>query len=497
MKIYNTLAKKKEEFIPREKGKVYMYVCGPTVYNYIHIGNARCYIVFDVIRRFFKFLGYKVKYISNFTDIDDKIINLANEKGVLWSEITEKYTDAFLQDMKCLNVKKADVYPKATEHIKEMIEMVSVLIEKGFGYEVDGNVYFEVDKFKDYGKLSGRSKEDLKAGVRVEIDSSKKNPLDFALWKKAKPDEPNWDSPWGKGRPGWHIECSAMSLKYLNMEFDIHGGGVDLIFPHHENEITQTEAYTGKSPFVKYWMHNGLLTIKSEKMAKSVGNIVSLRELLKEFHPNILRLFYLSNHYKSPVDFTYEKLEEAKKNWMRLENFIDSIGFISDRDSFTAASGKDNLPDREILKKYKKKFIEAMSDDFNTAAALGAIFEEIREINLYIEKFIGKFPKEAKGFFDKAKKETVVLVNVLGIKLGERNNLFSNKVKEELFVFYGELGGKEKWHSENDLMENILNLREEARKKKDWEAADSIRNKLQEIGIEVEDTPYGPRINII
>ncbi len=495
LKIYNTLTRKKEDFITREKNQVQMYVCGPTVYNFIHIGNARCYIVFDMIKRYFRYLGYKVKCVQNFTDVDDKIINRSKEEGISCEEVSEKYTRAFLEDMENLGVEPAEVYPKATEHIREMQEIIAGLINKGFAYVVDGDVYFEVDKFKGYGKLSGRTKEEMRAGERVEVSERKKNPLDFALWKKAKEGEPWWDSPWGKGRPGWHIECSAMSLKYLGMGFDIHGGGMDLIFPHHENEIAQSEAYLSEEPFVRYWLHNGLLTFREEKMAKSVGNIVLLRDLLKQWHPNALKLFYLSTHYRSPIDFTFEKMVEATKAWERLEITLDNINFILTRGRFEALPEKERTKGLEkAIKRTEDKFKKAMDDDFNTPRALSAIFELAREVNTFIDENQSRLVIEDKKVLKEARDKILNLSGVLGLKLMQPLSILPDLVRK-LRGYYLELVGSESEESLNleEVLDCILSLREEARKEKDWERADQIRRRLKEFGVEIEDTPFGPR----
>lgn len=321
MLIYNTLTRRKEEFKPRDTGKVSIYVCGPTTYNYIHLGNARPLVFFDTVRRYFAYKGFQVQYIQNFTDIDDKIINRANEEGEDVLALAARFVNEYYKDADALNVKRADVHPKVSEHLDDIIEMIKTLVEKGFAYVIEGNVYYNVGKFAGYGKLSGRTLEDMQAGARVEVDHRKINPMDFALWKAAKPGEPAWDSPWGKGRPGWHIECSAMSLKYLGPEFDIHGGGYDLVFPHHENEIAQSEAATGK-PFARYWMHNGFITVKEEKMSKSLGNFFLVREVLDKFPPELVRFYLLSTHYRSPLDFDHEKLEAGNRGLERIKTSI-------------------------------------------------------------------------------------------------------------------------------------------------------------------------------
>ncbi|MCG2820348.1 MAG: cysteine--tRNA ligase, partial [Candidatus Atribacteria bacterium] len=365
LKIYNTLTRKKEEFIPLKKGEVGMYVCGPTVYNYIHIGNARPFIIFEVVRRFLKFKGYKVKYIQNLTDIDDKMINKAKELKITVSELAEKFIQEYFIDADSLNIERADVHPRATEHIKEIIELVKGLKEKGYAYEIDGDVFFDVSKFKGYGKLSGQNIEELKEGARVEVDERKKESIDFALWKRMKEGEPSWESPWGEGRPGWHIECSAMSMKYLGKSFDIHTGGSDLIFPHHENEIAQSEAYTNQQ-FVRYWMHNGYLCLNNQKMSKSLGNIMKVRDISQKYKGEIIRYFILSAHYRSPLNFNEEQLQQAESSLQRLNNTIFNVKHLLKQGKFRKSKDKN---DELILGKRREseqKFIEAMDDDFNT-----------------------------------------------------------------------------------------------------------------------------------
>ena len=366
LKIYNTLTREHEIFKPLQPQRVNMYVCGVTPYDETHLGHGRAYVVFDVIHRYLEYSGYKVKYIQNITDIDDKIIKRANELNIPINELTKKYIDSFYEVMDKLNVKRADSYPRATEHIKEMIIVIEGLIKKGFAYVIDGDVYFEVAKFKDYGKLSKRKLDDLKEGARVAVDERKRAPLDFALWKSAKEGEPSWDSPWGKGRPGWHIECSTMSTKYLGETFDIHGGGLDLIFPHHENEIAQAECYTGK-PFAKYWIHNGFVNVNQEKMSKSLGNFFTLRDIFAKYDPMLIRFYLLSTHYRSPINFSDADLENAKGG---LDRLINALSIVREH----ASCGKEPVGDKDI-KAIKESFVKAMDNDFNTAEALGSVFK--------------------------------------------------------------------------------------------------------------------------
>ncbi|KYK36001.1 MAG: cysteine--tRNA ligase [Theionarchaea archaeon] len=455
LQVYNTLTNKKEEFIPLEKGKVRMYVCGPTVYDKCHIGHARCYVAFDLIRRYLEYKGYTVKYVENFTDVDDKIINKSRETGKDPLDIAERYIAEYFRDMDALNVKRADVYPRATEHITDMISFVEALVEKGAAYQSDGDVYFSVEKSKDYGKLSGIDKEQMKAGARIAVDKKKRDPLDFALWKKAKEGEPKWESPWGEGRPGWHIECSTMSQKHLGETLDIHGGGQDLIFPHHENEIAQSEAYTGKQ-FVRYWLHNGFVTIKEEKMSKSLGNIVPVEELLQTYSPETLRYFLVASHYRKPIDFTEGNIKEAYKASQRLLNTVDTIKAALREDM----TGEDFSP-----QPYREKLEEAMDDDFNTPLALSALFELARETNRRIEeRAISKesLKEVLKTFLD--------LGNVLG--------LFFHAEIEEV---------------SEELLAILVDIRENARAQKLWDISDSIRDRLKEIGIVLEDSPQGTR----
>jgi cysteinyl-tRNA synthetase len=473
MKIYNTLTGRKEEFIPLIPNKVKIYACGVTVYDYCHIGHARGAIVFDVIRKYIRHKGFEVKYIRNFTDIDDKIINRAKQEGIAWDTVAKKYTDEYYKDMDRLGVGKADVEPKATEHIEEIIHIVKGLIDKSYAYEIDGSVYFEVEKFSEYGKLSKRDREEMMAGARVEIDERKKNPMDFVLWKKSKEGEPFWESPWGLGRPGWHIECTAMSIKHLGESFDIHGGGADLLFPHHENEIAQSEAYTGK-PFARYWVHNGFITIDKEKMSKSLGNFFTIKEVLDKFDPEVVRFFLLSTHYRSPIEFSDEQLREAESSIDRYYTTVVRINdFLEKKES-----GKEEFSDagkifEELLLSFREKFEEAMDDDFNTALALGHIFELIREAN----RFLDNKPSGSKD------RELLLKTKELLLETGIILNIFG-RTPDEWYLSLMEM--RKVGLSEKDILEKIKE-RQDARQKKNWHMADTIRKELEEKGIILED----------
>lgn len=494
IRFLNTLGRQVQDFQPLEENVVKMYVCGPTVYNYIHIGNARCYVVFDVLKRFLKSQGFKVIHVQNFTDVDDKIINRAREEGISPSEVSQKYEAAFREDMKALGVEEPDHTPRATEFIGKMIEIIQVLIEKGFAYEIEGNVYFRVNSFPDYGQLSGRSKDELLAGARVEVDERKENPLDFALWKSAKPGEPYWESPWGKGRPGWHIECSAMSSTFFGPTFDIHGGGEDLIFPHHENEIAQSEAFSGVKPFVRYWLHNGLLTIKSEKMAKSVGNIILLREVLEKYHPNALRLFYLSTNYRNQLDFSEEKIVEAVKAWERLEQAWDGLQFFLQlgNENEIDVSEKEELNQvEEAFSKSKEFFFESLANDLNTARALAALFELVKEVNRYLQGRRLPLSSRERKLFASISDFFSQAAYIFGLQLGTYKDVYLEKRREEIIKLKQELGLKSEGLKE--IIAEVLERREGARLNKDWVEADFLRDKLKDAGVEVEDTLFGPR----
>lgn len=448
--------------MPLRGNEVGFYVCGPTVYDYFHIGNARVFIVFDVIRRYLEYRGYEVNYVQNFTDIEDKMIKRAQEMGITMEELAEKYIEAYLEDADALGIRRADVHPRATEHIPEIIEIIQKLMEKDLAYEVEGDVYFDTGNFPEYGRLSYQDMEELESGSRVEVDERKKSPMDFALWKKAKEGEPSWDSPWGPGRPGWHIECSAMSMKYLGETLDIHAGGPDLTFPHHENEIAQSEGATGKQ-FVRYWMHVGYLNIDKQKMSKSLGNILTVREIRKNVDPQVVRFFMLSAHYRSPINFSFELLDQAKGGLERLNTLIYTLLDLKEKAQEKPEEDRDKEM-REAVTKYRQKFEESMDDDFNTADALAALFELARETNIYVKE---------------GKNNLKVIEEILDTyrEVGDILGLFANLEKEELDV----------------EIEELIQKRQEARKVKDFATADSIRDQLLERGIILEDTPQGVR----
>jgi cysteinyl-tRNA synthetase len=466
LKIYNTLTRKKEKFIPIKKGEVGMYICGPTVYNYIHIGNARPFIIFEVVRRFLKFKGYKVRYIQNLTDIDDKMINKARELNISVSELAEKFIQEYFIDADSLNIERADVYPRATEHIAEIIELLKGLEEKGYAYEIDGDVFFDVYKFKNYGKLSGQDIEELKIGARVEVDERKRDAIDFALWKKAKEGEPSWDSPWGKGRPGWHIECSAMSMKYLGKTFDIHAGGSDLIFPHHENEIAQSEANNNQQ-YVRYWMHNGYLCLNNQKMSKSLGNIMKVRDIIQKYKGEVIRYFILSAHYRSPLNFSEEQLQQAQNSLQRLNNIIYNVKHLLKQDKFKKSKDKDDELILEKRKEGEQQFIKAMDDDFNTPVALSRLFGFAKDVNIYLNS----------------------------------PSLKNKIILEEIIKFYQDLAGKvlgilkdfDREESFEQEIKKLIEDREKARKEKNWEKSDKIRVELKRKGVILEDTTEGVR----
>ena len=464
IKIYNTMTRKVEEFVPLKEKEVSMYVCGPTVYNYIHIGNARPAIVFDTVRRYFEYRGYKVKYVQNFTDVDDKIIKRANEEGVTSKEIARKYIEAYFEDTKKVNLKEEGmIRPRATEYIDEMQEIIKKLISEGYAYEVNGDVYFEVEKDKDdYGCLSHQDIGNLKAGARIEVNDIKKSPLDFALWKSAKPGEPSWDSPWGKGRPGWHIECSAMSSKLLGDVFDIHGGGQDLIFPHHENEIAQSRC-SSHQEYARYWMHNGYINVNGEKMSKSLGNFFLLREVLEHFEGRVIRFFVLGAHYRKPIDFSNNELEQAKSGLERIDNAVERL---REKIKSGAVAGGDDLAGlKDLLKETEERFIQAMDDDFNTAQGIGVIFELIKEINKYteVEKISEEGLKSLQMAYDYIEN---IMENVFGVTLKSQENIGNLTV---------------------DLVEFLLEIRRKARAEKNWALSDEIRDRLGEMGIKIKD----------
>ena len=459
MKVYNTLTRKKEELVPITPGEIKMYACGPTVYNYIHIGNARPLCIFDILRRYLEYRGYKVTFVQNFTDIDDKIIRRANEEHVDFSEISERYIKEFWTDADGLNVRHATVNPKATENIDAIIHIISTLIEKGYAYEAQGDVYFSTEKFKDSGKLSHQTLEDLEAGARIMVGEVKREPMDFAVWKAAKPGEPAWDSPWGKGRPGWHIECSAMNWRYLGDTIDIHCGGQDLIFPHHENEIAQSECFTGK-PFAHYWMHNGYINVDNVKMSKSLGNFFTVRDVAEKYGYEPIRYLLISAQYRSPINYSTDIIEQCISALNRLYTCRDSLDF-----ELKNASDAEHDGDRAIIDgfgKYREQFIDAMDDDLNTADAIASIFELVRDINTNV---VGKTP--SKALVEGAISVFDELTGVLG--------LVYNRKTETL---------------DSDI-EALIEARTNARKEKNWAEADRIRDQLKEMGIVLEDTAQG------
>ena len=457
MRIFNTLSRTKEEFVPVDKNEVKIYACGPTVYNYIHIGNARPLCVFDVLRRYLEYRGYNVKFVQNFTDIDDKIINRANEEGSTFEEISKKYIEEFWTDAHGLNFKDATVHPKATENIDEIIDIIKTLEEKGYAYAVDGDVYFRTLRFNEYGKLSHQPIEDLQSGARIAVGDIKENPLDFALWKGAKEGEPYWESPWGKGRPGWHIECSAMNRKYLGETIDIHCGGQDLIFPHHENEIAQSECANGCS-FSKYWMHNGYINVDNVKMSKSLGNFKTVREIAEAYGYEVIRYFLISSHYRSPINYSLDIIEQCKSALERLYTCRESLDFALKN----AGDTDDDIDLINELNARREQFITAMDDDLNTADGLSTIFELVKDINTKVlDKNVSKKVVEtAITVFDE-------LCDVLGILYNRKSNDLDSEIEE------------------------LIAKRQEARANKDWATADRIRDELKERGIILKDTPQG------
>lgn len=461
MKIYNTLTKSKEEFVPLEEGKVKMYVCGPTVYNDIHIGNARPMIVFDTVRRYFEYKGYDVNYVSNFTDVDDKIIKKANEEGVTCQEITERYIKSVKEDMKAMNVKPATVHPKATEEIEGMVDFIQTLIDKGHAYEKNGTVYFKTRSFEGYGKLSKKNIDDLESGARIAVNEEKEDPLDFVLWKPKKEGEPAWPSPWSEGRPGWHIECSEMSKKYLGEQIDIHAGGEDLIFPHHENEIAQSEAANGKE-FAKYWIHNGFLNIDNKKMSKSEGNFFTVKEIGAKFPLEVLRFFMLSVHYRNPINFSRELMEATQTSLERIKTAVFNLNNLlkSVEDKEMSAEETKEL---ETVAALQAKFEAAMDDDFNTADAISVIFELVKLANSTVTG------QNSKAFVQKVVDEITKLCDILGIVTEQEVELL------------------------DDEIEQLIEERQAARKAKNFARADEVRNLLLEKGIILEDTREGVR----
>ena len=493
IQIYNTQTHKKENLKTREEGKVRMYACGPTVYNHIHIGNARTFLTFDVVRRWLEWRGMDVTFVQNITDVDDKIINRANEEGKTAADVAADYTEKFISAMHEFGIKDPDVRPKATEEIPEMINLVERLIEGGHAYEVEGDVYFSVRSFSQYGKLSGRNIDDLQSGARVDVDERKRDPLDFALWKAAKPGEPHWTSPWGEGRPGWHLECSAMSEKYLGLPIDIHGGGSDLVFPHHENEIAQSEAATGCT-FSTCWLHGGMLRINEEKMSKSLGNFMLLKDVLAECDPQALRLLMLQTHYRSPLDFSDTRLTEATQSLERIKNCVHNMLWALDVAAVCEgpnSDAADNL--NAACASMKEKFEFCMDDDFNTAGALGAVFGFVGRANAFVDGCSALSEQERKGL-DLAAKTVIELMGVLGIDVSGSNDEDAPcwpKETCELAAKYANYEGTDA-HKAADA---LLCARTKARASKNWEVADAIRDGLGELGFVIEDTTNGARIS--
>ena len=461
MKVFNSLKKQKEEFVPIKPGEVSMYVCGPTVYNFFHIGNGRTFIVFDTIRKYFEYRGYKVNFVQNFTDIDDKMIRKANDEGTTVKELGDRYIAEYYKDADALNITRATINPRATEFMGEIVDFVKELIEKGYAYEVDGDVYFSTKKFTSYGKLSGQNLEDLQAGARISVDERKNDPMDFAVWKKQKPGEPAWESPWGLGRPGWHIECSCMAYKLLGETIDIHAGGTDLMFPHHENEIAQSEARTGK-PFANYWLHSAFVNVNNQKMSKSLNNFFTAREVLERYDADVIRFLMLSAHYRTQLNFSEELLDSAKASMERLYNGVGNLESLLDEVS------REEMNDVEKeymnnLSSYKQKFIEKMDDDFNTADGISVIFDLIRDINTNITV------DSSKSLVEYA----LNLIRDLGSSLGILQRTTKGSLEDEI--------------------EALIQQRQQARKDKNWALSDKIRDDLKARGIILEDTPQGVR----
>lgn len=462
MKVYNSLTRQKEEFIPNNPDEVKVYVCGPTVYNFFHLGNARPFVVFDTLRRYLKYIGYNVNFVQNFTDVDDKIINRAKEEGISAPEVSEKYIKEYFDDAKALNIVPADTHPRVSENIQQIIEFVETLIEKGYAYEVDGDVYYSTRKFKDYGKLSKQNIEELEAGARIAVEEKKKDPLDFALWKARKEEsEIAWESPWGMGRPGWHIECSAMSRRYLGPTLDIHAGGQDLQFPHHENEIAQSEACNGV-PFAKYWMHNAYITIDKEKMSKSLGNFFTVREIREKYKGEVIRYFLLSGHYRSPIDFNDNLMEMSKASLARFENAKKNLEFLIEKGEGQMTDDEKKV--FESYDSYRAKFKETMDDDLNTADAISAIFELVTAINQAVKD------GASKEFAQKSLDTLLELTHVLGLLEAEEDADVDDEIKK------------------------LVDEREAARAAKDFAKADQIRDELKAKGITLKDTPQGVQI---
>ncbi len=464
MKLYNTMTNRKEEFVPINKDKVMMYSCGPTVYNYFHIGNARPFIIFDTLRRYLEYRGYDVKFVQNFTDIDDKMINKANDLGITVKELADKYIAEYFTDADGLGIHRATVHPRATENIDSIISIITKLVDRGYAYNVDGDVYFSTKKFKDYGKLSHQPLEDLESGARIDINEDKRDPMDFAVWKKQKPGEPAWESPWGMGRPGWHIECSAMANRYLADTIDIHSGGRDLIFPHHENEIAQSEAANGCA-FANYWVHNGYINIDNQKMSKSLGNFFTVRDVAKEFDYEVIRFFMLSAHYRSPINFSKELMESSKSALDRIYTCLETLKFLSG----TAETEELKDSEREfidLLNRRRDEFISAMDDDLNTADAISVLFEIVSDANVALTSGAEPSKQAAASAYDMLRE----LGGVLGLLSREKEDAIPDEVTA------------------------LVDERAAARKNKDWARSDEIRDRLKEMGYTVKDTRQGQQL---
>ncbi len=465
MKIYNTLTRQKEEFVPIEPGKVRMYSCGPTVYNYFHIGNARPFIIFDTLRRYLEYRGFDVKFVQNFTDIDDKMINKANELGITVKELADEFITEYFTDAQGLAIRAATVHPKATENIDAILSVIGTLVDKGYAYEAEDGVYFDTHQYETYGKLSGQPMDELEAGARIDVNDIKKHPADFALWKKKKEGEPAWPSPWGEGRPGWHIECSAMVNKYLGETIDIHSGGQDLIFPHHENEIAQSEAATGK-PFAHYWMHNGYININNEKMSKSKGNFFTVRDVAKKYDYEVIRFFMLSAHYRSAINFSDELLAQSRTGLDRLYNCLYNLDFLASKAKKRELTDEEKQMQEQLLQ-FKTQFNDAMDDDLNTADAIAVLFEMARFINSSVR------PDWPLSLFEAAIGQFNELGGVLGILSKKQEDTISEEAKA------------------------LIEKRKQARADKDWALADSIRDELKQMGVEIEDTRQGVKVHIL
>lgn len=490
IRVYNTMARKKEEFVPREPGKVAMYVCGPTVYNHVHVGNARTFLTFDVIRRYLTWRGFEVTFVQNVTDVDDKIINRAAEEGRSAAEVAADYTLAFRHAMDTLGVQRPTRQPLATQTIPQMIGMVERLIERGHAYVIDGDVYFSVRSFPGYGKLSGRNIDELESGARVEVDDRKQDPLDFALWKSAKPGEPHWPSPWGEGRPGWHLECSVMSEQELGLPFDIHGGGSDLIFPHHENELAQSEAATG-TEFVKYWLHGGMLQINAEKMSKSLGNFLLLKEVLAVFPAPVVRLLMLQTHYRSPLDFSDARLDETRTALDRIENLVRNLRWA--REAQANGTGAPDEAREELasaIEATRAKFIDEMDDDFNSAGALAAVFELGRVVNSFMSDHQADIDMADRETLLRAESLVTELLGVFGIDVApEAEAAYPPDVLDLAAQLAGYTGS-----DTEEAVRSLLAARAAARAERNWAAADMVRDGLAMLGFTIDDTPQGARV---